>query len=75
MVREGDSTFAWKVNGDKLQKVALHLGDRDARSGAWSLRSGLSEGDTILRFPNTTLKDGQEVRSGADAKPAVVAEK
>jgi multidrug efflux pump subunit AcrA (membrane-fusion protein) len=75
VVREGDNAFAWKVSGDKLQKVALNLGDRDARSGAWSLRSGLNEGDKILRFPNSTLKDGQEVRSGNDAKPAVVAEK
>ena len=75
VVREGDSAFAWKVSGDKLQKVALNLGDRDARSGAFALRSGLNEGDKILRFPNSTLKDGQEVRTGADAKPAVVAEK
>ena len=75
MVREGDSAFAWKVSGDKLQKVAVNLGERDARSGAWSLRSGLNEGDKILRFPNALLKDGQEVRSGGDAKPAVVAEK
>jgi RND family efflux transporter MFP subunit len=75
VVREGDNAFAWKVKGDKLQKVALKLGDRDARSGAWALRAGLNEGDTVLRFPNATLKDGQEVRSAADEKPAVVAEK
>jgi len=75
VVREGDSAYAWKLSGAKLQKVALNLGERDARSGSWSLRSGLNEGDKILRFPNATLKDGQEVRSGGDAKPAVVAEK
>jgi membrane fusion protein, multidrug efflux system len=75
VVREGDNAFAWKLNGDKLQKVSLKLGDRDARSGAWSLRAGLAEGDRVLRFPNNTLKDGQEVRTGGDAKPAVVAEK
>jgi RND family efflux transporter MFP subunit len=75
VVREGDSAFAWKLSGDKLQKVALNLGERDARSGAYALQSGLSEGDKILRFPNGTLKDGQEVRSGTDAKPTVVAEK
>jgi len=75
VVREGDSAFAWKVNGDKLQKVTLKLGDRDARSGAWSLRAGLTEGDRVLRFPNNTLKDGQEVRTGDAAKPTVVAEK
>ena len=75
VVREGDSAFAWKVNGDKLQKVSLKLGDRDARSGAWSLRAGLTEGDRVLRFPNNTLKDGQEVRTDDAAKPTVVAEK
>jgi RND family efflux transporter MFP subunit len=75
VVREGDSVYAWKVNGDKLQKVALKLGERDARSGAWSLRAGLTEGDRVLRFPNNTLKDGQEVHTGDPAKPAVVAEK
>jgi RND family efflux transporter MFP subunit len=75
VVREGDHTFAWKVNGDKLQKVALQLGDRDARSGSWALRAGLTEGDRVLRFPNNSLKDGQEVRNGGADKPAVVAEK
>ena len=75
VVREGDSAFAWQVNGDKLQKVTLTLGERDARSGAWSLRAGLIEGDRVLRFPNNTLKDGQEVRTDDAAKPAVVAEK
>ena len=75
VVREGDSAFAWKVNGDKLQKVTLKLGDRDARSGSWALQAGLAEGDRVLRFPNNTLKDGQEVRTGDAAKPTVVAEK
>jgi RND family efflux transporter MFP subunit len=75
VVREGDNAFAWKVNGDKLQKVSLKLGERDARSGSWSLHAGLNEGDRVLRFPNNTLKDGQEVRTGAEPKPTVVAEK
>ena len=75
VVREGDNAFAWRVNGDKLQKVALTLGDRDARSGAYLLKGGLNEGDRVLRFPNTALKDGQEVISGSEPKPAVVAEK
>jgi RND family efflux transporter MFP subunit len=75
VVREGDNAFAWRVNGGKLQKVALTLGDRDARSGAYLLRGGLNEGDQVLRFPNNTLKDGQEVISGSGNQPAVVAEK
>jgi len=75
VVKEGDSSFAWKVSGDKLQKVPLKLGERDPRTGAYALASGLAEGDKVLRFPSATLKDGQEVHSGEAAKPAVVAEK
>jgi membrane fusion protein (multidrug efflux system) len=75
VIREGDNAFAWRVNGGKLQKVALTLGDRDARTGAYALKGGLAEGDQVLRFPNNTLKDGQEVISGNESEPAVVAEK
>jgi RND family efflux transporter MFP subunit len=75
LVREGDKAYAWKVAAGKLNKVALALGERDARTGAFALKSGLAEGDQVLRFPNSALKDGQVVRTGADAKPAVVAEK
>ncbi len=75
IVREGDSAFAWRVNGEKLSKVALTLGERDARTGAFVLRGGLAEGDQVLRFPNATLKDGQAVQKGGGAVTAVVAEK
>jgi len=75
IVREGDNAFAWRVNDGKLQKVKLVLGERDARSGAFALKSGLSEGDKILRFPNSALKEDQVVQSGNPEKPTVVAEK
>ena len=75
IVREGDNAFAWRVNGEKLSKVALTLGDRDARTGAFALRGGLAEGDKVLRFPNASLKDGQLVKAGAEAKAAMVVEK
>jgi len=75
IVNEGDSAFAWRVNGAKLQKVALSLGDRDPRTGSFALRSGLAEGDKVLRFPNSSLKDGQEVQTAAEAKPSLVVEK
>jgi membrane fusion protein (multidrug efflux system) len=75
IVREGDNAFAWRVDGDKLSKVALTLGDRDARTGAFALRGGLAEGDKVLRFPNATLKDGQLVKAGAEAKATMVVEK
>jgi len=75
IVREGDNAFAWRVNDGKLQKVKLALGDRDARSGAFSVKAGLDEGDRVLRFPNSALKEDQVVQSGNPEKPTVVAEK
>jgi membrane fusion protein (multidrug efflux system) len=75
IVREGDSSFAWRVNDGKLQKVKLTLGERDARTGAFALKGGLAEGDKVLRFPNSNLKEDQLVQSGNPPKPAVVAEK
>ena len=75
VVREGDNTFAWRVKDEKLQRVALKLGERDPRTGAFTLQSGLAEGDKVLRFPNTSLKEGQSVITGTGNAPAVVAEK
>jgi membrane fusion protein (multidrug efflux system) len=75
IVSEGDNAFAWRVSGAKLQKVALTLGDRDPRTGAYALRGGLAVGDRVLRFPNAALKDGQEVQTAVEAKPALVVEK
>lgn len=74
IVREGDNAFAWQVKDAKLHKAALQLGERDARTGAYALRSGVAEGDQILRFPTSTLKDGQAVQTGT-SKPERVAEK
>jgi membrane fusion protein, multidrug efflux system len=75
VVREGDSAFAWRVKEGKLQKVALTLGDRDPRTGAYAIKAGLAEGDQVLRFPNVSLKDNQAVSFDAGNKAAVVAEK
>jgi membrane fusion protein, multidrug efflux system len=69
LVREGDNAFAWRVKDNVLQKVALRIGDRDARSGDFVLQGGLAEGDILLRYPTTVLQDGQPVdmapRTGA----------
>jgi RND family efflux transporter MFP subunit len=73
LVREGDRAFAWRVKGNTLQKVALNVGDRDARSGEFPLKGGLAEGDTLLRYPTATLQDGQPVDTGhrAEASPVL----
>ncbi len=61
LVLAGDTAFAWRVKGDTVNKVPLKLGERDARRGEYLVVSGLTEGDTILRNPGSSLKDGQKI--------------
>lgn len=81
LVQENTGMFAWRLHGDALQKVALDLGPRDARTGDYVLRKGVTEGDRLLRFPNSNLKEGQKVQleaatdaaSGPEKAPATPA--
>jgi membrane fusion protein (multidrug efflux system) len=61
LVREGEAAFAWRVSDNVLQKVSLSVGERDARSGEYILKGGVTEGDKLLRYPTATLHDGQRV--------------
>ena len=71
LVRDGDQASIWRMKDRKLQKTAVVVGERDPRSGDFALTSGLSDGDTVIRYPSTTLKDGQNVElSSVPAKAA-----
>jgi len=70
VVREGDDAFAWRFRDGTLQKVRLDLGERDARTGRYALKGGLVEGDAVLRYPGSTLRDGQPAQLAASAQPA-----
>ncbi len=72
MLRDGDKTLAWRVNDKALQKVLLVLGDRDARTGDFAVRSGLKEGDQLIRNPTSSLKDGQKIELAAPVKVAPI---
>jgi hypothetical protein len=75
-VREGDSAFAWRVKNGTVQKVKLDLGVRDARTGQYAVKNGLAEGDTVLRYPGSTLKDGQPAQlAGVAQQSTMTAEK
>lgn len=63
LVRDGDSAYAWRLQGDKLQKAALAVGERDPRSGDFPVKTGLAEGDRVIRYPSALLKDGQAVQA------------
>jgi membrane fusion protein (multidrug efflux system) len=77
VVRAGEATHVWRVKEQALQKVAVQLGERDARRGDYPVVSGLSAGDRVLRAPGSTLVDGQKVEfavptgGGAASAPIV----
>jgi len=69
LVRAGEAAHVWKLDGNTLRKLAVTLGERDARSGEFPVRSGLTAGDRLLRHPVGNLRDGQTVEL---ARPAAV---
>jgi len=73
VVRDGERASAFRVQGAKLQKVAISVGERDARTGEYVVKSGLAEGDQVIRHPSALLKDGQPVQASAPAKSSAVA--
>jgi len=76
VVHEGDSAFAWRVKNGTVQKVKLDLGVRDARTGQYVVNAGLAAGDSVLRYPGSSLKDGQPARlAGSPENATVTAER
>jgi RND family efflux transporter MFP subunit len=73
VVRDGDKASAFRVKDHKLQKVPLDLAERDARSGDYAVAGGLAEGDQVIRYPTTLLKDGQAVQTAQNAKSSMAA--
>ena len=69
LVRDGDKSSAWRLKEGTLQKVSLVIGERDVRSGDFVLRSGLLEGDKLIRHPTATLKDGQKIELATTPVP------
>jgi RND family efflux transporter MFP subunit len=67
IVNDGDRAFAWRIDKGTLDKVALQLGERDARSGRYVIRKGLAQGDRVLRYPTSALRTGQAVVLTAQA--------
>jgi len=67
LVKAGDKTYAWKVKGNTLARADLSVGARDPRTGNFEIRNGLAAGDTVLRHPNSSLKDGQKVEMAKSA--------
>jgi RND family efflux transporter MFP subunit len=69
--REGDKVFAWVLDGNKIVKRNVQLGDRDTRLGEWVVSSGLVAGEKRLRNTSSSLKDGQPFTLRADTAAKV----
>ena len=61
LVKAGDKAYAWRLKDNMLNKAALEIGARDARTGAYEVRSGLAAGDLVMRAPSSSFRDGQKV--------------
>ncbi|WP_342120442.1 efflux RND transporter periplasmic adaptor subunit [Pseudoduganella sp. OTU4001] len=61
LVKQGDTTYVWKIKDKTLSKTVLEMGARDARSGNWQVQTGLSTGDLLMRTPASSFRDGQKV--------------
>ncbi len=73
LVRDGDTASLWRMKDKKPHKTTVVLGERDLRSGDFVVVSGVAEGDSVIRYPAATLKDGQVVAlstAGGAAPPA-----
>jgi len=70
IVRAAGLAYVWRVKDKVLAKVAVQLGERDPRSGEVPLKSGLADGDVILRNPGTAVVEGQQVEFAPGPKAA-----
>lgn len=70
--RDGDRAFAWRFEDGVLQQVTLDLGAHDERTGRYAVDAGLDEGDTVLRYPGSTLKDGQAAQLADRTEPVTM---
>ncbi len=65
LVKAGDKAYAWRVQGNELDKAELVIGARDPRTGFYEVRQGLAAGDVVLRAPSSAFADGQKIRMAA----------
>ena len=73
LVRNGDKAYAWRMQDGALKKTSIDIGERDPRRGDFVVKSGLADGDKVIRNPVSTLKDGQKAETATAAAAATIA--
>ena len=60
IMKEGDTTFVWRVNDDSVERVAVRTGGE--RNGQTEVLSGISAGDVLVGKPVSGLAEGAPVK-------------
>jgi RND family efflux transporter MFP subunit len=61
VIRDGDTTFVWRVQDDKIERVAVRTGGE--RDGQVEVLSGINPGDVVVAAPVEGLSEGARVKS------------
>jgi RND family efflux transporter MFP subunit len=61
VVRDGDTSFVWRVQDDELERVAVRTGGE--RDGQVEVLSGINPGDVVVAAPVEGLSEGAKVKS------------
>jgi RND family efflux transporter MFP subunit len=60
IMKEGDTTFVWRVNDDSVERVAVRTGGQ--RNGQIEVLSGINAGDVLVGRPVNGLAEGAPVK-------------
>jgi RND family efflux transporter MFP subunit len=60
VMKEGDTTFVWRVNDDSVERVAVRTGGD--RNGQTEVLSGINAGDVLVGKPVDGLVEGAPVK-------------
>ena len=63
IARDGDTSFVWRVRGDRVERVAVRVGAE--RAGAVEVLAGISAGDVVVASAATELTAGAAVEAAA----------
>lgn len=60
VVKDGDASYVWRVQGGQVERVAVRTGSE--RDGQIDVLSGLNAGEIVVASPAAGLKDGDDVK-------------
>jgi RND family efflux transporter MFP subunit len=61
VIREGDTSYVWRVQGDEVERVAVSTGGE--RDGQIEVLSGINSGDVVVARQVEGLAEGTRVRT------------